>query len=291
MLRPTLLALALSFAWPVIQAAPLPAKSVQHVEQLMAERQLNDAAQSIQKLIKKDPGNARMHYYLAQVHAANGNWNDADAMLKKAKYFDWRLKFASSKQRVADLETLIDTRKKEFYSSVKETPAYAEWNRSEKRSYDTALPIEKGPPPFLMAMQAPEEVIQIETPRQRTLLWLFAAALGLISIILICMVRRFNIQNANRSMRLEEAAIKEQQIVLSDLTRVLNDVEAIAKSENLINLHGQIKILLDRVYALMVKLDENELQNVGDIEQYVRNTQLYRSHCYNYQDLPVAALT
>lgn len=291
MLRPTLLALALSFAWPVIQAAPLPAKSVQHVEQLMAERQLNDAAQSIQKLIKKDPGNARMHYYLAQVHAANGNWNDADAMLKKAKYFDWRLKFASSKQRVADLEKLIDTRKKEFYSGAKETPAYAEWKRSEKRSYDTASPIEKGIPPFLMAMQAPEEVIQIETPRQRTFLWLFAGTLGLISIILICMVRRFNIQNSHRSMRLAEAAIKEQKIVLSDLTRVLNDVEAITKSENLINLHGQIKILLDRVYALMVKLEKNELQNVGDIEQYVRNTQLYRSHCYNYQDLPVAALT
>lgn len=291
MLRPTLLALALSFAWPVIQAAPLPAKSVQHVEQLMAERQLHDAAQSIQKLIKKDPGNARMHYYLAQVHAANGNWNDADAMLKKAKYFDWRLKFASSKQRVADLEKLIDTRKKEFYSGVKETPAYAEWKRSEKRSYDTALPIEKGIPPFLMAMQAPEEVSQIETPRQRTFLWLFAGTLGLVSIILICMVRRFNIQNAHRSMRLAEAAIKEQKIVLSDLTRVLNDVEAITKSENLINLHGQIKILLDRVHALMVKLEENELQNVGNIEQYVRNTQLYRSHCYNYQDLPVAALT
>lgn len=291
MLRPTLLAFALSFAWPIIQAAPLPAKSVQHVEQLMTEQQLHDAAQSIQKLLEKDPSNARMYYYLAQIHAANGSWSDADAMLKKAKYFDWRLKFASSKQRIADLENLIDAHKKDFYSGGKDTPAYAEWKRSEKRSYDAALPVEKVTPPFLMAIPAPREVIQIETPRQRTFLWLFAATLGLISIILIGMVRRFNIQNTHRSMRLAEAAIKEQKIVLSDLTRVLNDIEAIAKSENLINLYGQIKMLLDRVHALMIKLEENELQNVGDIEKYVRNTQQYRSHCYDCQDLPVAALT
>lgn len=291
MLRPTLLALALSFTWPIVQAAPLPAKSVHHVEQLMAERQLDSAAQSIQQLIKKDPGNARLHYYLAQVHAANGNWNDADTMLKKAKYFDWRLKFASSKQRVTDLEKLIDAHKKDVYSSGDGTPAFTEWKRKEKRSYDTALRIAKETPPFVMAMPGPEEAIHIEKPWQLHTLWLFVATLGLISIILVCTVRRFNIHNTHRNMRLSEAAIKEQKIVLSDLTRVLNDVEAITKSENLINLHGQIKILLDQVYALMARLEDNELQNVGDIEQYVRDTQLYRSHCYNYQDLPVATLT
>ena len=292
MLRPTILALALSCAWPITQAspAPLPVQSVKHVEQLMANRQLDDATKSIRDLIKKDPGNARMHYYLAQVHAANGNWVDAGAMLKKAKYFDWRLQFASSKQRVTEFELLIEARKKEPYPGVFGTSVYDEWKRSEKRSYDIAS-VEPEVPLFLMTMKAPEKVIQVETPRQRSFLWLFVAALGLISAGMILMVRRFNIQNTHRNSRLAEAAVKEQKIVLSDLMRVLNDVEAITKSENLRNLHSDITALLERVYALMNRLDENELQNIGDIEQYVRQTQLYRRHCNNFQDLPAMALT
>lgn len=299
MLRPTILVLALFFAWPVIQAAPkpvpLPVQSVQHVEHLMAARQLDDATQAIRTLIKKDPGNARMHYYLAQVHAANGNWADAGAMLKKAKYFDWKLQFASSKARVAEFEQLIEARKKDPYPGVHGTPQHDEWKRSEKRSYDVVaevvVPIETEMPLFLMTMKAPEKAVVVETPRQRTFLWIFASALGLISAVMIFMVRRFNAQNTLRNTRLAEAAIKEQKIVLYDLMRVLNDVEAITKSENLGNLHTQSTILLDRVHTLMTKLEENELQNIGDIEQYVRQTQLYRTHCYNYQDLPAAALT
>lgn len=294
MLRPTILALALSCAWPVAQAlpvpTPLPAQSVQHVEQLMASRQLDDATASIRALIKIDPGNARMHYYLAQIHAANGKWVDAGAMLKKAKYFDWRLQFASSKQRVAEFEQLIEARKKDPYPGIRGTPQHDEWIRSEKRSYDAVVPVAPEVPQFI-TMKAPAPVVIVETPRQRTFLWLFAAALGLISATMIFMVRRFNIQNTHRNLRLSEAAIKEQKIVLSDLMRVLYDVEAITKSENLSNLHNEITTLLERVYALMAKLENDELQNIGDIEQYVRKTQLYRHHCNNFQDLPALALT
>ena len=256
----------------------------------MANRQLDDATKSIRELIKKDPGNARMHYYLAQIHAANGKWVDAGAMLKKAKYFDWRLQFASSKQRVAEFEQLIESRKKDPYPGVRGTPEYDEWKRSEKRSYDYVAPVEAAVPVFI-TMKPPEKAIQVETPRQRTFLWLIGAALGLIGAAMVFMVRRFNIQNTHRNIRLSEAAIKEQKIVLSDLMRVLNDVEAITKSENLSNQHAEITTLLERVYALMTKLEENELQNIGDIEQYVRKTQLYRRHCNNFQDLPAVALT
>lgn len=288
MLRPTILALALTCAWPATQAAPLPAQSVQHVEQLMANRQLDDATLAIRALIKKDPGNARMHYYLAQIHAANGNWTDAGAMLKKAKYFDWKMQFASSKQRVADFEKLIEERKKDPFPGVRNTPAHDAWLASEKRSYDAVLAPEPEPPTFLV-MKAPEKVVVVDKPRQRTFLWFFAGAVGLISLSMVFMVRRFNVQNALRQTRLAEAAIKEQKIVLFDLMRVLNDVEAITKSENLNNLHAQSTTLLDKVRSLMAQLENNQLQSISDIEQYVRQTQLYRSHCYNFQDLPALA--
>lgn len=288
MLRPTILALALACAWPATQAAPLPAQSIQHVEQLMASRQLDDATLAIRALIKKDPGNARMHYYLAQIHAANGNWNDAAAMLKKAKYFDWKMQFASSKQRVADLEKLIEERKKDPYPGARNTPAHEAWLASEKRSYALAPVAEPDPPTFLV-MKAPEKVVVADKPRQRTFLWFFASAVGLISLSMLFMVRRFNVQNTLRQTRLAEAAIKEQKIVLFDLMRVLNDVEAITKSENLTNLHAQSTQLLEKVRSLMALLEDNQLQSIGDIEQYVRQTQLYRSHCYNFQDLPALA--
>ena len=288
MLRPTILALALTCAWPVVQAAPLPAQSIQHVEQLMATRQLDDATLAIRALIKKDPGNARMHYYLAQVHAAKGNWNDAGAMLKKAKYFDWRMQFASSKQRVADFEKLIEERKKEPYPGARGTPGHDAWLSSEKRHYDVVPKVDSEPPTFL-AMKAPEKVVVVAQPRQRTFLWFFAGAVGLISLSMVVMVRRFNVQNALRQTRLAEAAIKEQKMVLFDLIRVLNDVEAITKSENLSNLHFQSTSLLEKVRTLMAQLENNHLQSISDIEQYVRQTQLYRSHCYNFQDLPTLA--
>lgn len=283
MLRPTILALALSFAWPVaVQAAPLSPQSVQHVEQLMASGQLDDATVSIKTLIKRDPGNARMHYYLAQIHAANENWNDAGAMLKKAKYFDWRMKFASSKQRVADLEALIEARKEDPYPID-----YNEWIFSEE---EEVAPIQVAPPTFL-TIKPPEKIVHVETPRQRNFLWIFASGVALIGVTLVFMVRRFNIQNAHRNMRLAEAAIKEQKIVLSDLIRVLNDIEAITKSENLNNLYGESTILLEKVHALMRKLEQNELQSIGDIELHVRKTQLYRSHCANFIDLPAKITT
>lgn len=288
MLRPTILALALTCAWPATQAAPLPAQSVQHVEQLMASRQLDDATLAIRSLIKKDPGNARMHYYLAQIHAANGNWTEAGAMLKKAKYFDWKMQFASSKQRVADFEKLIEDRKKDPYPGARGTPAHEAWLASEKRSYDVTAAVEPEPPTFLV-MKAPEKVVVVDKPRQRTFLWFFAGAVGLISLSMVFMVRRFNVQNALRQTRLAEAAIKEQKIVLFDLMRVLNDVEAITKSENLSNLHAQSTNLLEKVRSLMAQLEANQLQSISDIEQYVRQTQLYRSHCYNFQDLPALA--
>ena len=41
--------------------------------------------------------------------------------------------------------------------------------------------------------------------------------------------------------------------------------------------------------TLMAQLENNHLQRISDIEQYVRQTQLYRSHCYNFQDLPTLA--
>ena len=286
MLRKTILALTLLSAWPLTQAlpkpTPLPVQSVQLVEQLIAEKKLEEATQFIKNLIKRDPGNAKMHYYLAQIHAANGNWTDAAAMLKKAKYFDWRLQFASSKQRVVDFERLIESK-----IDARNTAVYDEFIRSEKRGYDVA-PIQGE---LLTPQTTPslESVVQAELPRPRTMLWLFAGALSLISAALVFMVRRFNIQNAHLRIRFAEAEIKEQKIVLFDLMRVLNDVEAITKSENLSNLHGEITSLLERVWTLMSKLEEDELQNIEDIEQYVRNTQLYRRYCNNFQDLPAVA--
>lgn len=283
MLRKTILTLALACVLPVTQAlplpAPLPSKSVQHAEQLMANWQLEDATKSIKALIKKDPGNARMHYYLAQIHAANGQWMDARAMLMKAKYFDWRLKFASSKQRVADFELLIEEKTKKTNQNARSTQQYDEWKRSEKRSYMATF----------SSATTPEQTINVKKHQKKTFLWFFLSAVGLIGVGLIYGVCHFNIQNKRRTIRLAEAAIKEQKIVLSDLIRVLNDVEAITKSENLNNLHNDIVFLLKRIYALMAKLETNELQSIEDIEQYVRDTQLYRHHCNNLQDLPAVA--
>lgn len=292
MFRQTILVLALSCAWPVTQAlprpAPLPVQSVQHVEQLIAEKQLDNATKAIKDLIKKDPGNAKMHYYLAQIYAANGNWVDAGAMLKKAKYFDWRLQFASSKQRVAEFEQLIEARKAKLYTDPRTTAAYHEFILSEKHSYAPSPSLAAAP---AVLTKATEQVAQVEMPRHRSTLWFLALTLGLVGGILVVMVRRFNIQNTHRDTRLAEAAIKEQKIVLFDLMRVLNDVEAITKSENLSNLHGEISALLERVYSLVSKLEEDELQNIEDIEQYVRKTQLYRRYCNNFQDLPPVALS
>lgn len=294
MLRPTILALALSFAWPLaVQAAPLSPQSVQNVEQLMATGKLDDATASIKTLIKRDPGNARMHYYLAQIHAANGNWTDAGVMLKKAKYFDWRLKFASSKQRVADFEKLIEARKKDPTAGA-DTDAHETWITREKQPEPEVAPVEievEVEPPAFLTIKPPEKIVHIETPKQRNFLWFFASAVALIGVSLVVMVRRFNIQNTHRNARLAEAAIKEQKIVLSDLIRVLNDIEAITKSENLNNLYAESTILLAKVHSLMSKLEQNELQSIGDIELYVRKTQLYRSHCTNLIDLPLTLST
>ncbi len=105
-IAPLAFALLLAFGTSA-HAKPLPSQALPEVESLMQERQLDEAQTRIRFWIKTDPGNAPLHYYLAQVHAAQGNWDQAAAMLKKAKYFDWRMKFASSKQRVAEFETFI----------------------------------------------------------------------------------------------------------------------------------------------------------------------------------------
>ena len=80
-IAPLAFALLLAFGTSA-HAKPLPSQALPEVESLMQERQLDEAQTRIRFWIKTDPGNAPLHYYLAQVHAALGNWDQAAAMLK-----------------------------------------------------------------------------------------------------------------------------------------------------------------------------------------------------------------
>ena len=284
MLRKTILSLALLCAWSVAQAmpptTPSPIRNIQHVEKLIADRQLDEATQSIKILIRQDPGNAKLHYYLAQVHAANNNWLDADLMLQKAKYFDWTLRFASNKKRVVALEEMINEQKYRTTLNT-QTAVYREYVRSEKKSYD----IQKTPTKELITGKQPQlNAITRTSLHSNIRTWTIMGILGIIGAAWFLFIQRVKTRRTREIAHLASASLKEQKIVLFDLRRVLNDIEVTSKSENLVLVHRDITVLLERVSYLINELHDHKIQSIQEIEESVKKTQLYRKHCHELQD-------
>ena len=285
-LAPLALALMLAFGSSIAHAKPLPPQALPEVETLMRENQLDQANLRIKEWIKVDPGNAPLHYYLAQVKAAQGDWDAAAAMLKKAKYFDWRMKFASSKQKVLEFENVIVQHQHALQGPPNSIPVLTDKivpSRIER-------PIEEPPvsaPAFLDHKAFPTEMFTpvmtepvvraIKTNETHDLLrWLLLLGVGVAGTAL-GVTHWSQSQQQKKQRRVQKANLQETTFISQQLCRELEDMLFIAPFQEQYGILNDARTLLQQV-----KQWEQVPQDVTSaaIEHTMNTIKTYRNVLY-----------
>lgn len=290
-IAPLAFALLLAFGSSV-HAKPLPNQALPEVESLMQQRQLDEAQTRIRYWIKTDPGNAPLHYYLAQVHAAQGNWDQAAAMLKKAKYFDWRMKFASSKQRVADFETFIAQQQTAARSSLPaSTPIPVLTDKITKLSPPPVTPVATevaSPTSSVLPPPAPtEEVLPTELlapvltepvihaihihPNQdhEMRLWVFLLGAGVLGSALGAS-HLYSRNQQKIQARKDTATLQETSRVLQQLERSLEDMVFVAPFQEQYGILESANALLVQVKQWLSAPATATATEIGDAMKIIR---------------------
>ena len=260
-----------------VKVVPL-SSSLTEVENALREHNTDKALTLAQALVKKTPGDAKLHYYLAQIYADKARWDDAKRMLSKAKYFDWQWKFASSKDKVVALDSYIQLHSAGPSSNTANPEElYRIFRKIERVTRESLMHVE--PEPITVSD------IVVEDLSRHTFVWIFSIVVFSLGVIVVFMVRRFNKDRLRLELRRTHAELREKKMVLVDLERLIEDIKFTADVEKLMALFHAVEKLQLQISSILT--DEQGVKNstVADIESLVSLTKLYKHHSENLIDL------